>query len=94
MTKFFSIDSDFSAHRAEVLATETQAAIRGGQAGFRFVVASGFFPTIGCLDRLVAVIAPLVREKQPVEIVCSAGQAHSLRRAGIHLIADMVVSAP
>jgi hypothetical protein len=91
--KVMQIDSDFSAHRSEVLAAETQAAIRGGQAGFRFVVASGFFPTIGWLERLVAVIAPLVREKQTVEITCSPAQVESLHRAGIHLIADLTVSA-
>jgi hypothetical protein len=94
LSKLFSIDSDFSAHRSEVLAAEAQAAILGGQASFQFVVASGFFPTIGWLDRFVAVIAPLVREKHPVEILCSAAQGSSLRRAGIHLIADMVVPGP
>jgi hypothetical protein len=94
LSKLFSIDSDFSAHRSEVLAADTQAAIRGGEADFRFVVTPGFLPTIGWLDRLVVVIAPLAREKHPVEIACSAAQGISLRRAGIHLIADMVVSAP
>jgi hypothetical protein len=92
-TKIILIDSDFSPHRSEVLAAEAQAAIRGGHTAFRFVLAPGFLPSIGWLDRLVAVIAPLVREKQPVEITCSPAQVESLHRAGIHLIADLTVSA-
>jgi hypothetical protein len=91
--KVMQIDSDFQAHRAEVLAAEAQAAIRGGHTAFRFVVAPGFLPSIGWLDRLRMLLEPLVREKHPVEITCSRMQRQSMRQAGMNLVADIEVSA-
>jgi hypothetical protein len=91
--KVMQIDSDFSPHRSEVLAAEAQAAIRGGHTAFRFVVAPGFLPSIGWLDRLRILLEPLVREKHPVEITCSHMQRQSMRQAGLNLVADIEVSA-
>jgi len=92
-SKTFRVDSDLAPHTAEVLAAEAQAAIRGGHMAFRFVVAPGFLPSIGWLDRLRTLLEPLVREKHPVEITCSRMQRQSMRQAGMNLMADIEVSA-
>lgn len=92
-SKAFRLDSDLAPHTADVLAAEARGALREGGNTFRFAIEEGFLPTINWLERFRAVLEPIVREKHPVEISCSPAQVESLRRAGVHLIADIAVSA-
>jgi hypothetical protein len=93
-SKTFRVDSDLAPHTAEVLSAEARGALRAGNTAFRFAVDPSFLPTIGWLDRFRTILEPIVHEKKPVEIVYSPSHIESMRRAGIHLIADMVVSVP
>ena len=88
------VSSNFSAHDAEVLAADLKAALRDESAGFRFVLQSGFLPTIGWFNRLLGVLKSVVGDKHHVEIACTAQQSNALHQAGFHLIADIVEIQP
>ena len=88
------VSSNFSAHDAEVLTADLKAALRDQSTGFRFVLQSGFLPTIGWFNRLLGVLKPAVGDKHHVEIACSSHQAIALHHAGFHLIADIVEIQP
>lgn len=93
LTELF-IDSKLAPHDAEVLAADLKAALREETAGFRFVLQSGFLPTIGWFNRLLGVLKPVIGDKNHVEIACSGQQSSALHQAGFHLIADIVEIQP
>ena len=93
LTELF-IDSKLAPHDAEVLAADLKAALREETAGFRFVLQSGFLPTIGWFNRMLGVLKAVIGDKHHVEVACSAEQTISLNQFGFHLIADIVEIRP
>jgi len=84
------IDSKLSPHDVEVLSADLKSATRDGAYSFRFILQTGFLPTIGWLNRLSGLLKPLVIDKHHVEVSCASAQMPTLRQFGIHLIADIV----
>ncbi len=90
--KDIPITSSLSLREAEVLADQLSAFALQEPLHFRFLLDKGFLPTIGWLERFQGLLEPLIKQKKQIEIVFLSKQEKSLRDAGFHLIADLVVA--
>jgi hypothetical protein len=91
MNKEFSLRADLSVRECEVLANEIDMAIRNESRHFVFHLVPDFLPSIGWLSRLAPLLAVPVGKKLTVEVTATGNQGVALQKAGIGLVADLVV---